>query len=93
MSIRPQVSIIVHGVAMRAHDPAEITLRCGRANSILKAGAGLDVFEHEPLPLESPLRRMPQVLLAAHNSNSSPQCWQRVHRNSVAMLFEELGLA
>jgi len=57
------------------------------------AGAGLDVFEHEPLPLESPLRRMPQVLLAAHNSNSSPQCWQRVHHNSVAMLFEELGLA
>ncbi len=56
------------------------------------AGAGLDVFEDEPLPVESPLRRMPQVLLAAHNSNSSPQCWQRVHRNSVAMLFEELGL-
>jgi D-3-phosphoglycerate dehydrogenase len=56
------------------------------------AGAGLDVFEHEPLPLDSPLRRMPQVLLAAHNSNSSPQCWQRVHRNSAAMLFEELGL-
>lgn len=56
------------------------------------AGAGLDVFEDEPLPLESPLRHMPQALLAAHNSNSSPQCWQRVHRNSVAMLFEELGL-
>ena len=57
------------------------------------AGAGLDVFEHEPLPLESPLRQMPNVLLAAHNSNSSPQCWQHVHRNSVVMLFEGLGLA
>ncbi len=57
------------------------------------AGAGLDVFEHEPLPLDSPLRSMPQAFLAAHNSNSSPECWQRVHRNSVAMLFEGLGLA
>jgi hypothetical protein len=36
---------------------------------------------------------MPQAFLAAHNSNSSPECWQRVHRNSVAMLFEGLGLA
>ncbi len=57
------------------------------------AGAGLDVFEDEPLPLESPLRHMPQVLLAAHNSNSSPACWQRVHQNSVQMLLKELGLA
>ncbi len=56
------------------------------------AGAGLDVFEEEPLPCDSPLRHMPQVLLAAHNSNSSPECWRRVHRNSVAMLFDGLGL-
>jgi phosphoglycerate dehydrogenase-like enzyme len=57
------------------------------------AGAGLDVFEDEPLPLDSPLRSMDQVRLAAHNSNSSPARWTRVHRNSVAMLKEELGLA
>jgi D-3-phosphoglycerate dehydrogenase len=56
------------------------------------AGAGLDVFEDEPLPLDSPLRSMDQVRLAAHNSNSSPARWLRVHRNSVAMLLEELEL-
>jgi len=35
-------------------------------------GAALDVFEFEPLPLDSPLLKMDQVLLAPHNSNSSP---------------------
>lgn len=54
------------------------------------AGAGLDVFEHEPLPVESPLRRMDNVLLAAHNSNSSPLAWERVHENTIANLFAVL---
>lgn len=30
------------------------------------AGAGLDVFETEPLPKDSPLRGMPQLLLTGH---------------------------
>jgi D-3-phosphoglycerate dehydrogenase len=56
------------------------------------AGAALDVFEEEPLPPESPLRRMENVLLAPHNSNSSPSAWERVHLNSLANLFRGLGL-
>ncbi|HET6846320.1 MAG TPA: phosphoglycerate dehydrogenase, partial [Anaerolineales bacterium] len=35
-------------------------------------GAALDVFEKEPLPEANPLRYMENVLLAPHNSNSSP---------------------
>src|SRR5215208_4669703 len=56
------------------------------------AGAALDVFEHEPLPLESPLLKMDNVLLAPHNSNSSPAAWERVHWNTIRNLLEGLGL-
>lgn len=56
------------------------------------AGAGLDVFEDEPLPLESPLRSMDNVLLGPHNSNSSPTAYEQVHWNTLRNLFEGLGL-
>jgi D-3-phosphoglycerate dehydrogenase len=56
------------------------------------AGAALDVFEHEPLPLESPLMKMDNVMLAPHNSNSSPAAWERVHWNTIRNLVEGLGL-
>ncbi len=53
-------------------------------------GAGLDVFEHEPLPADSPLLGMDNVLLAPHNSNSSPKAWLRVHENTFANLLAVL---
>jgi D-3-phosphoglycerate dehydrogenase len=56
------------------------------------AGAALDVFEHEPLPAESPLMKMGNVMLAPHNSNSSPAAWERVHWNTIRNLVEGLGL-
>ena len=57
------------------------------------AGAALDVFEQEPLPLNSPLMKMYNVMLAPHNSNSSPAAWERVHWNTIKNLLEGLGLA
>ncbi len=55
-------------------------------------GAALDVFEHEPLPLDSPLLKMDNVMLAPHNSNSSPTAWERIHWNTIKNLVEGLGL-
>ncbi len=56
------------------------------------AGAALDVFEVEPLPFDSPLRKMDQVLLAPHNSNSSPSAWENVHRNTIRNLLKGLNI-
>jgi len=54
------------------------------------AGAALDVFEHEPLNKDSPLLRMENVLLAPHNSNSSPAAWEKVHQNTIRNLLAGL---
>ncbi len=54
------------------------------------AGAALDVFEFEPLPQNSPLLKMENVLMAPHNSNSSPRAWEFVHENTISNLVEEL---
>jgi phosphoglycerate dehydrogenase-like enzyme len=41
------------------------------------AGAALDVFEEEPLPAESPLWSLPNVLVSPHTSGSSPRSVER----------------
>jgi D-3-phosphoglycerate dehydrogenase len=55
-------------------------------------GAALDVFEYEPLPKDSPLLKMDNVMLAPHNSNSSPTAWERIHWNTIKNLVEGLEM-
>lgn len=55
------------------------------------AGCGLDVFEYEPLPVDSPLRKMDNVILSSHNSNSSPKYWEYVHNNTLNNLYKVLS--
>lgn len=40
-------------------------------------GAGLDVTEPEPLPADSPLWSMENVLITAHTSGATPHYWER----------------
>ena len=50
------------------------------------AGAGLDVFEEEPLPAESPLWDMPNVMITPHVAGDSP----RSHERFMGLFCENL---
>lgn len=55
------------------------------------AGAGLDATEPEPLPVDSPLRSMPNVLLTEHTSGSSPRNADRITQIFVRNLRRYLA--
>lgn len=58
-------------------------------------GAALDVFHREPLPADSPLWRLPGVLITPHISATTPRFWEReveLIRDNVARYLAGRGL-
>ena len=55
------------------------------------AGAGLDVFEDEPLAIDSPLKKMSNIILSPHNANAGKAAWEKVHISTINNLIEELS--
>jgi D-3-phosphoglycerate dehydrogenase len=54
------------------------------------AGAGLDVFENEPLPSFNPLRQMGEVILTPHNAYNTKEAEDYVNDNTIRNLIEGL---
>ena len=53
-------------------------------------GAALDVFEEEPLPKNSKLKKFENVLLSPHNSNASVEVFNKVDIRSINNIFDSL---
>ncbi len=92
----PQTHHLINGENLPQMKPSAFLYNIGRGKSVdeaalieaLKAGtiagAGLDVFETEPLPSDSPLWTMENVLITPHNSGMTPHYFTR-----TASLFAE----
>ena len=85
----PQSRGMFDAAAFAAMKPGAVIYNVGRGPVIdtaaliaaLKSGhlggAGLDVTDPEPLPAESPLWDMENVLITAHTSGATPRYWKR----------------
>jgi D-3-phosphoglycerate dehydrogenase len=54
--------------------------------------AALDVFEVEPLPVESPLRRFEQCVFGSHNSSNTMDAVRRTSERAIELLLDFLGV-
>ncbi|MFT4036536.1 MAG: D-2-hydroxyacid dehydrogenase [Thermomicrobiales bacterium] len=85
----PQTRNMLDAEAFAACKPGAMIYNVGRGPVIDTAalvaalqsghlgGAGLDVTEPEPLPADSPLWDMDNVLITAHTAGASPRYWER----------------
>ena len=83
---------------LRAMKPAAYLVNIGRGGTILEsaliralregwiAGAGLDVFESEPLPRDSPLWAMDNVIITSHYAGLTPH----YHARATAIFVDNL---
>ncbi len=55
------------------------------------AGAGLDVFSEEPLPLDSPLRKSDRIVLTPHLGGSTVEAQEHVAEDAARQIIDVLN--
>jgi phosphoglycerate dehydrogenase-like enzyme len=81
-AIKPSAYLINIGRGGTVDEPALIrALQEGRL-----AGAGLDVFAEEPLPADSPLWEMENVIITPHSAGATPH----YHERAMAIFLDNL---
>ncbi len=82
--LTPETRKLIGERELRLMKPTSTIVNIGRGGTIDEAaliralregwiaGAALDVFEHEPLPADSPLWDMPNVIITAHYAGLTP---------------------
>ena len=54
------------------------------------AAAGLDVFDPEPIPADSPLLRMENVVLSPHNASASENAARMLRENAAGIVSKAI---
>jgi phosphoglycerate dehydrogenase-like enzyme len=89
LPLTPQTRGLVDARALGLMKPSAVLINVGRGQVVVEdaliealrrgaiAGAGLDVFEREPLPADSPLYDMDNVLITPHVAGASHTYYER----------------
>jgi D-3-phosphoglycerate dehydrogenase len=100
--LTPETRGLIHKEILRTMKPNAILVNTSRGGVVATddlvqalregwiSGAGLDVFETEPLPQDHPLRNLPRVLLTPHAAWYSRDSEQELRRRSVRTVVEAL---
>jgi len=85
---KPGVRVVNVGRGPVIDEPAlEAALKSGKVHS-----AALDVFEIEPLPMDSYLRTHPHCIFGSHNASNTEDAVVRTSEIAIAKLMEFLGV-
>jgi len=104
-SLTPSSRHMVNASVLGAARPGVRLVNVGRGPVVcepdlvaaLQAGkvysAALDVFEEEPLPVDSPLRQHPHCVFGSHNASNTADAVERTSHIAIQKLFDYLGIS